>query len=157
MIHINFYIFCNILLKTSFLIFRQKQTVPSLTMSFFIDNTLFFCYFLLHIFSTNILKSYGQYMFKFSFLAALLFCALASNSFANKSTQIPSQCQQLFQQTEELISEAEKQPGTHLQIANIKNKLSESKKKILQMSVEHQIKSCDKGLLALNNMKGKEE
>ncbi len=60
-------------------------------------------------------------MFKFSFLAALLFCALASNSFANKSTQIPSQCQQLFQQTEELISEAEKQPGTHLQIANIKN------------------------------------
>ncbi|MFU2053680.1 DUF5339 domain-containing protein [Gallibacterium anatis] len=96
-------------------------------------------------------------MFKFSFLAALLFCALASNSFANTSTQIPSQCQQLFQQTEELISEAEKQPGTHLQIANIKNKLSESKQKILQMSIEHQIKSCDKGLLALNNMKGKEE
>ncbi|KGQ36605.1 DUF5339 domain-containing protein [Gallibacterium genomosp. 1] len=96
-------------------------------------------------------------MFKFSFLVALFFCALTSNSFANKKPQIPSQCQQLFQQTEELISEAEKQPGTHLQIANIKNKLSESKQKILQMSVEHQIKSCDKGLLALNNMKGKEE
>ncbi|OBW95990.1 DUF5339 domain-containing protein [Gallibacterium salpingitidis] len=96
-------------------------------------------------------------MFKLSFYAATISLVLSSSVFAATPTNLPTQCQQLFQQTDDLIAEAEKQPGTHPQLANIKNKLSESKQKILQMSVEHQIKSCDKGLVALNNLKGKDD
>lgn len=96
-------------------------------------------------------------MFKIAFLAATFVLAFSSSHALAATNNLPSQCQQLFQQTEDLIAEAEKQPGTHLQLANIKNKLSESKQKILQMSIEHQIKSCDKGLVALNNLKGKDD
>lgn len=96
-------------------------------------------------------------MLKLSFFAATISLVLSSSVLAATLNNLPAQCQQLFQQTDDLIAEAEKQPGTHPQLANIKNKLSESKQKILQMSVEHQIKSCDKGLVALNNLKGKDD
>ncbi|MFC0322936.1 DUF5339 domain-containing protein [Gallibacterium melopsittaci] len=96
-------------------------------------------------------------MFKILFLSTAASLMISSSVLAAMPNNLPTQCQQLFQQTEDLIAEAEKQPGTHPQLANIKNKLSESKQKILQMSVEHQIKSCDKGLVALNTLKGKED
>ncbi|MFC0309233.1 DUF5339 domain-containing protein [Gallibacterium trehalosifermentans] len=95
-------------------------------------------------------------MFKTVFLAAVTLLFFSFNTFS-ASTNLPTQCQQLFKQTDDLIAEAEKQPGTHPQLANIKNTLSESKQKILQMSIEYQIKSCDKGLIALNTLKSKDE
>lgn len=64
-------------------------------------------------------------------------------------------CLQLFKEGDKLISEAEKQPGTHLQVKKMKDKLSSSKQKILKMDSEMQQKSCDKGLIALNNLKQK--
>lgn len=72
---------------------------------------------------------------------------------ANTTTKdIPQQCNQLFKETEKLISEAEKQPGIHPQISDIKNQLQESKKQILGMESDTQAKSCDRGLLALNQL-----
>lgn len=72
---------------------------------------------------------------------------------ANTEHTIPQQCSQLFTETEQLIEEAEKQPGTHTQFAHIKNKLSESKKQILALERNVQIESCDRGLIALNHLK----
>lgn len=86
---------------------------------------------------------------------ALLFStgATADTKLTAETKEIPLQCNQLFTETEQLIKEAEKQPGTHTQFANIKSKLSQSKKQILALEREVQIKSCDKGLVALNNIK----
>ncbi|MGR3807837.1 hypothetical protein SAMN05660772_02028 [Pasteurella testudinis DSM 23072] len=92
-----------------------------------------------------------------SFSLTAVATASTSTSQASKSnlekSSIPQQCNQLFSETEQLIKEAEKQPGTHTQFANIKNKLSQSKKQILALEREVQVKSCDKGLVALNNIK----
>ena len=88
-------------------------------------------------------------------LTALLATLLLGGSFAyatdaSKVSSIPQQCQQLFSDTEKLIAEAEKQPGTHTQVSKIKNKLNQSKKQILEMDLAVQIKSCDHGLAKLN-------
>ncbi|MGV6988886.1 DUF5339 domain-containing protein [Testudinibacter sp. P80/BLE/0925] len=97
---------------------------------------------------------------KFLFTAsiALFSIGVSANTTTTKNQiieagSIPQQCNQLFSETEQLIKEAEKQPGTHTQFANIKSKLSQSKKQILALEREVQIKSCDKGLVALNNIK----
>ncbi|HBO37748.1 MAG TPA: hypothetical protein DD638_03710, partial [Pasteurellaceae bacterium] len=66
---------------------------------------------------------------------------------------IPLQCQQLFSAAEKLVADAEKQPGTHTQVGKIKNKLTQSKKQILEMELATQIKSCDHGLAKLNNLR----
>lgn len=66
---------------------------------------------------------------------------------------IPAQCEKLFRQGEQLVSEAEKQPGTHTQLKQLKSKLSASKQQILKMDSEMQQKSCEKGLIALNTLK----
>ncbi|KGQ71010.1 hypothetical protein A1D23_04765 [Chelonobacter oris] len=87
---------------------------------------------------------------------ALLFstgAAAAQTKLTPETGTMPHQCNQLFSETEQLIKEAEKQPGTHTQFVNIKSKLSQSKKQILALEREVQIKSCDKGLIALNNIK----
>lgn len=62
------------------------------------------------------------------------------------------QCQKLFKETENLIAEAEKQPGTHTQLKHIKNKLNQSKQQILEMDLAVQINTCDKGLAKLGNI-----
>ncbi|MDO4697216.1 MAG: DUF5339 domain-containing protein [Pasteurellaceae bacterium] len=71
------------------------------------------------------------------------------------STTLPEQCQKLFQEGEKLILEAEKQPGTHTQVKKMKDKLQFSKQTISTMDIAMQQKSCDKGLIALNNLKKK--
>ncbi|MBE2893868.1 DUF5339 domain-containing protein [Spirabiliibacterium falconis] len=81
------------------------------------------------------------------------FSAVSLNA---QAEQLPTQCKKLFNETEQLIKEAEQQPGTHTQFASIKNKLSQSKKQILALDRDVQIKSCDKGLTALNNLKNKD-
>lgn len=68
---------------------------------------------------------------------------------------LPSQCQQMFNVADKLISDAEKQPGTHTQVAKMKKRLSTSKQQILKMETEMQQKSCNKGLTALNTLKQK--
>ncbi|OOF69416.1 DUF5339 domain-containing protein [Rodentibacter caecimuris] len=66
---------------------------------------------------------------------------------------LPKQCAQLFKETENLIAQAEKQPGTHTQVNKIKSKLNQSKKQILEMELATQQKSCNVGLAKLNNLK----
>lgn len=84
-------------------------------------------------------------------LATLVLCSnFASANEISPTSSIPQQCQQLFSDTEKLIAEAEKQPGTHTQVNKIKNKLNQSKKQILEMDLAVQIKSCDHGLAKLN-------
>ncbi|MBV7387137.1 DUF5339 domain-containing protein [Pasteurellaceae bacterium TAE3-ERU1] len=90
---------------------------------------------------------------RFTFGLVLGLGLLAFNA---QAEQLPSQCKKLFTETEQLIKEAEQQPGTHTQFTSIKNKLSQSKKQILALDRDVQIKSCDKGLTALNNLKSKD-
>lgn len=75
-----------------------------------------------------------------------------STSTENK-VALPQQCTQLFKETENLIAQAEKQPGTHTQVGKIKSKLNQSKQQILEMELATQQKSCDVGLARLNSMK----
>ena len=67
---------------------------------------------------------------------------------------LPQQCEQLFKETENLIAQAEKQPGTHTQVSKIKNKLNQSKQQILEMELATQLKSCNIGLAKLSSMTG---
>ena len=71
------------------------------------------------------------------------------------SAKLPAQCQQMFNIADTLVREAERQPGTHTQVAKMKNKLSATKKQILAMESDLQQKSCDKGLTTLNTLKQK--
>lgn len=66
-------------------------------------------------------------------------------------------CQQLFSETEKLIKEAEKQPGTHTQVSKIKAKLEQSKQQILALESEVQGKSCEQGLAKLTRLKSQDE
>lgn len=73
--------------------------------------------------------------------------------FSASAFALPQQCEQLFKETENLISQAEKQPGTHTQVSKIKSKLNQSKQQILAMELSVQQKSCDVGLARLNSLK----
>lgn len=73
------------------------------------------------------------------------------------AVEMPQQCKDLFSETENLIAEAEKQPGTHPQVSKIRSKLNQSKKQILEMELATQIKSCDVALVKLNSMKQQQQ
>ncbi|OOF37734.1 DUF5339 domain-containing protein [Rodentibacter heidelbergensis] len=99
-------------------------------------------------------------MKKISVILTALFSAISFSVIAapqQKSDVLPQQCAQLFKETENLIAQAEKQPGTHTQVSKIKNKLNQSKKQILEMELATQLKSCNIGLARLNNMKNYSE
>ncbi|MCK9003374.1 DUF5339 domain-containing protein [Haemophilus influenzae] len=85
------------------------------------------------------------------FFTALL-CLFSTSVLAE-----PKQCEQLFKETENLIAQAEKQPGTHIQVNKIKSKLNQSKQQILQMELATQLKSCEVGLAKLSNLKSYSE
>ena len=82
--------------------------------------------------------------------------ATAASLIENKAA-LPKQCTQLFKETENLIAQAEKQPGTHTQVSKIKSKLHQSKQQILEMELATQQKSCDVALARLNSMKNHTE
>ncbi|STO93241.1 Uncharacterised protein [Haemophilus pittmaniae] len=96
-------------------------------------------------------------MKKLSLILAAILGSFASLSIAAPSVgskvEIPQQCEKLFKEAENLIAQAEKQPGTHTQVGKIKNKLNQSKQQILAMELATQQKSCDVGLAKLNSMK----
>ncbi|OOF46490.1 DUF5339 domain-containing protein [Rodentibacter trehalosifermentans] len=99
-------------------------------------------------------------MKKISIILTALFSAVSFSTLAapQKTVEtLPEQCAQLFKETENLIAQAEKQPGTHTQVSKIKNKLNQSKKQILEMELATQLKSCNIGLAKLNNMKSYSE
>ncbi|QQB08944.1 MAG: ATP-dependent DNA helicase RuvB [Moraxella sp.] len=81
----------------------------------------------------------------------------AAENSAKKSSEMPQQCKDLFNETENLIAEAEKQPGTHTQVNKIRSKLNQSKQQILEMELATQIKSCDVALAKLNSMKQQQQ
>lgn len=104
----------------------------------------------------------------FSLTSALFFALFAHNATASNlktsslamaktSSQAPlaQQCQKMFKEGDKLISEAAKQPGTHTaQVKKLQEKLTQSKQQLVKMDLPTQQKSCDKGLLALNSIKG---
>lgn len=69
--------------------------------------------------------------------------------------KLPMQCQKMFNVADKLVLDAERQPGTHTQVARMKSKLSATKQEILKMETTMQEKSCNKGLTALNTLKQK--
>ncbi|MBN6065817.1 DUF5339 domain-containing protein [Aggregatibacter actinomycetemcomitans] len=73
------------------------------------------------------------------------------------AVEMPKQCKDLFSETENLIAEAERQPGTHTQVNKIRSKLNQSKKQILEMELATQIKSCDVALAKLTSMKQQQQ
>ena len=96
-------------------------------------------------------------MKKICVILTALFGSMALSATAAPLTEnkaaLPQQCTQLFKETENLIAQAEKQPGTHTQVGKIKSKLNQSKQQILEMELATQQKSCDVGLARLNSMK----
>lgn len=69
--------------------------------------------------------------------------------------KLTEQCKKMFSVADTLIRDAERQPGTHTQVAKLKSKLSTTKQQIAKMESDLQQKSCDKGLTALNTLKQK--
>lgn len=79
----------------------------------------------------------------------------SSLSIGKTPVTLIDQCQKMFNLADVLIRDAEKQPGTHTQVAKLKKKLLETKQQVSKMEVALQAKSCDKGLTALNTSKQK--
>ncbi|MBN6070479.1 DUF5339 domain-containing protein [Aggregatibacter actinomycetemcomitans] len=73
------------------------------------------------------------------------------------AVEMPKQCKDLFSEAENLIAEAERQPGTHTQVNKIRSKLNQSKKQILEMELATQIKSCNVALAKLTSMKQQQQ
>ena len=94
---------------------------------------------------------------KKTFLILTAFFSVISPPILAVPNSVPQQCEQLFKETESLINQAERQPGTHIQVNKIKSKLNQSKQKILQMELATQLKSCELGLAKLSNLKSYSE
>ena len=94
---------------------------------------------------------------KKTFLILTAFFSVISPTVLAVPNSVPQQCEQLFKETESLINQAERQPGTHIQVNKIKSKLNQSKQKILQMELATQLKSCELGLAKLSNLKSYSE
>ena len=94
---------------------------------------------------------------KKTFLILTAFFSVISPPVLAVPNSVPQQCEQLFKETESLINQAERQPGTHIQVNKIKSKLNQSKQKILQMELATQLKSCELGLAKLSNLKSDSE
>ena len=90
---------------------------------------------------------------KKTFLILTAFFSVISPPVLAAPNSVPQQCEQLFKETESLINQAERQPGTHIQVNKIKSKLNQSKQQILQMELATQLKSCELGLAKLSNLK----
>ena len=94
---------------------------------------------------------------KKTFLILTAFFSVISPTVLAVPNSVPQQCEQLFKETESLINQAERQPGTHIQVNKIKSKLNQSKQQILQMELAAQLKSCELGLAKLSNLKSYSE
>ena len=79
---------------------------------------------------------------KKTFLILTAFFSVISPPVLAAPNSVPQQCEQLFKETESLINQAERQPGTHIQVNKIKSKLNQSKQQILQIELATQLKSC---------------
>ena len=94
---------------------------------------------------------------KKTFLILTAFFSVISPTVLAVPNSVPQQCEQLFKETESLINQAERQPGTHIQVSKIKSKLNQSIQQILQMELATQLKSCELGLAKLSNLKSYSE
>lgn len=103
----------------------------------------------------NLLITTGLALFIASFASASTSSSLPSKVSKQPANKFTHQCLLMFKEAEKLIRDAEKQPGTHPKVKNMKNKLLESKQKIAKMDSTLQEKSCNKGLIALNNLRQK--
>ncbi|NBI12380.1 hypothetical protein GVX81_01790 [[Haemophilus] felis] len=64
-----------------------------------------------------------------------------------------SACDKLFQESEQIIVEADKQPGTHVQVEKIKQQIIQAKKEILSTDKTTQEKTCELGIRKLEKLK----
>ena len=96
-------------------------------------------------------------MKKICVILTALFGSMALSATAAPLTEnkaaLPQQCTQLFKETENLIAQAEKQPGAHTPVGKFKRTLTLSKPHIRGVELATQQKSCDVGLARLNSMK----
>lgn len=104
-----------------------------------------------------LLASFASIILIFTAQNAAASVKTSSLTFAKPTanSNLPSQCQKMFNVADKLVKEAERQPGTHTQVSKMKTKLSSTKQKILKMESVMQQKSCDKGLTALNTLQQK--
>lgn len=68
---------------------------------------------------------------------------------ADDIASMPSICQKFFAQIDNVVTQAEQQPGTHLELAKIRADLDASKAQILAFEPALQAKSCHVGLARL--------
>lgn len=103
----------------------------------------------------------GMALIASTFASGIAMASVKTSSLAvakpTLSKILPTECERMFSTADKLISDAEKQPGTHTQVAKMKNKLSSTKQQILKMDSALQLKSCEKGLTALNTLKKKHQ
>lgn len=90
------------------------------------------------------MKSINTFLRRFLMLCV----ALSSTSVFAELSPI---CQQLFDEAELLVLEAEKQPGKHPNLLNIREKLDAGRAKLLKLNPASQKESCDLGLAKLNH------
>ncbi|WGE82457.1 DUF5339 domain-containing protein [Actinobacillus equuli] len=104
-----------------------------------------------------LISTFASLVLAFTSQVAMAGVKTSSLSMAKPSVnqRLPTQCQRMFSVADKLVSDAEKQPGTHTQVAKMKSKLSSTRQQILKMETEMQQKSCNKGLTALNTLKQK--
>lgn len=84
-------------------------------------------------------------------LTALLLSPLLTTTFTYAESS-PNSCEQMFQQAETLITEAEKQPGTHKQVGKIKEQFEKSKQLILTLDTKVQLESCEIALQKITRL-----
>lgn len=65
---------------------------------------------------------------------------------------LPTECEKMFKLADKFISDADRQPGTHTQVTQMKSRLSSTRQQLSKMDSALQIRSCEKGLSALNTL-----
>lgn len=86
------------------------------------------------------------------YILLVLTANYANSSLAN-TKEVNLTCEKLFQESEHIIAEADKQPGTHLQVEQIKQQIIQAKKEILSIDKTTQEKTCELGISKLEELK----
>ncbi len=96
------------------------------------------------------MKHYLVRLLKTTTVFGMVSLGLVTTAQAVDGVVIPKACQQFFAQVDDVVSQAEQQPGTHLELAQIRADLSASKAEILKLEPALQAKSCHVGLTRLS-------
>lgn len=87
------------------------------------------------------------------YLLSLALLNFTTSLFANSPQPIPAECQQMFNDIDTLFTEAEKQPGTHVQVKQMKSELVKTKEEISKLTPDVQQPLCEKGLKGIEQFR----